>query len=113
MTQITINGQELKMRYNLKTAIAFEQITGKNPLALKKEDFSETEYIITVAYCMILSNNDSTIVPTWEEFINAFDINSTAELMTKAAAEVMAYFQPNKADKPQTEEAEEQDPKND
>ena len=116
MTQITINGQELRMSYNLKTAITFERTTGKNPLALQPTDFTETEYIITVAYCMLLSNNDAALVPSWADYLNAFDINSTAELMTKAAAEVMAYFRPDKGDKqpePLPETDEEQAPKND
>lgn len=116
MTQITINGQELRMSYNLKTAITFERMTGKNPLALQPTDFTETEYIITIAYCMLLSNNDAGLVPAWDDYLNAFDINSTAELMTKAAAEVMAYFRPDKGDKqpePQSETDEEQAPKND
>ena len=104
------------MSYNLKTAITFERLTGKNPLALQPTDFTETEYIITIAYCMLLSNNDAELVPTWDDYLNAFNINSTAELMTKAAAEVMAYFRPDKGDKQpeqQPETDEEQAQKND
>lgn len=102
MTQIQINGKDYKMSYNLSTAIAYERMTGKNPLQL--EQFThELEAVSTIAYCMLLSNNDPIDVPDYEEFVKIIsDAETLTEIINAASLEMQSFFVPKKVSKKDT-----------
>lgn len=99
MQIITLKGHEYKMAYNMRTAIAFERMTGTNPLQLANFAGGEVEAIISVAYCMLLSNNDPINVPEFEDFLASIDdVKTMTEIVTATSTEMQAFFQPKKGD---------------
>ena len=97
MTTIQLNGQTYRMSYNLLTAITFERMTGKNPLQLD-ELKGEVETMTTIAYCMLLANNDPALVPDMDEFLQSITgIEQMQTLITTASQEMIAFFNAGKA----------------
>jgi hypothetical protein len=113
MTQIQLFGKELQMSYNLQTAIAFERMTGKNPLQLDQFG-GDVEGIVTIAYCMLLSNNDAYHVPDFEVFLREIhDIHTMNTVITATSQEMQRFFAPQPGDKQPSADTTEDAPKND
>lgn len=66
MKTITINGKDYKVKYTIRALFLFEQITNK-PFQINT---LLDNYIFF--YCMILANNNDSILD-WDDFINAID----------------------------------------
>lgn len=112
MTQITLDGKTLNLAYNMQTAIAFQRITGKNPL-LFEQFTNDIESIMSLSYCMILTNNDTYHTPDFEEFLKLIqDVETMTAIVTAASKELQAFFAPDKTNEP-TEASADQEPKND
>lgn len=108
MRTITLNGKEFKLAYNLRTACAYENMTGKNPFGQSEEEYKANELntVVTIGYCMLLANNDPYDLPDMEEFMKNFDdVNKTLEFVNAVHAEINAYFRPTAPQKEQAKKA--------
>jgi hypothetical protein len=94
--QITIAGKELTLAYNLHAAVSYEKMTGKSALDLSMFQNTSIAPIVELGYCMLISNNPSESVPSFEAMMKEFDnINTMTAFIQAVGAELTAFFKPD------------------
>ena len=104
--QITICGHELTLKYSMHAATAFEKMTGKNALDLSQFQTNQIAPLAELGYCMLLAANDLEKLGIDLEKVLA-DLDTYEKMMSfvqSITEELTAFFQPNKADKPEKQE---------
>lgn len=111
MTQIQLFGHDLKMAYNLQTAISYERMTGNNPLDFEQFQTNQVSNSACLAYCMLLSNNDPQLLPDFEDFVRQIaDVKTMTDLFHITAKEMQAFYMPDKGEKSKRTKKEAADP---
>lgn len=99
MRQITINGREYNIGYNLQTPIAYEQLTGKNGFDLQQFMDGTAEPQLTLAYAVLLSCNDPEQLPNMGEFLRSItSLEDMTTLLNAVSAEMQAFYKVDKGD---------------
>ena len=104
--KITICGKELTLAYSLYTAVSYEKMTGQSALELAKFQNNEIAPIVELGYCMLLGANPKEDVPDLEAVMSDIDtIEKMTAFMQSVSEELIAFYTPTKADKPEAEDA--------
>lgn len=109
MTQISINGKEYKLSFNMFSAITFERLTGHNAFDMEYINGNQLQYSIYAAYAMLLANNDTSDMPDFDEWARSItSVDEMNQLLAKSAEEISAFYKPLPGDKKKSDKSGEQ-----
>ena len=115
MRTIKFHGKDYQMSYNLAAAIAYERMTGRNPLDLQQFNEGKIEPIVRLGYCMIVGIDDTIDLPDYGNFVQGIGLGDEFVAFINAITEEMKeYYDLQVGDKPQKEPTKKADgePKN-
>jgi len=89
------------MSYNLAAAIAYERMTGRNPLDLQQFNEGKIEPVVRLGYCMIVGINDTIDLPDYGNFVQGIGLGQEfVDFINAITEEMKEYYDLQVGDKP-------------